>query len=94
MPYEIDSDEMEAAISLSLISPIPIAPKRSASDYVNAAFAAAASPRAQMSSGQWVSPPTDQTQRQLIGNAESDKILISDMQRFEMSREVYVLCLV
>lgn len=87
MPYEIDPDEMEAAINLSLISPIPITPKRNAADCFNATSLAASHYAAQIPiTGRWVSPQ-DQD-RLLLSQFESDKVLITEVQRNEMSRQM------
>lgn len=87
MPYEIDPDEMEAAINLAMLSPIPVVPKRSATDFLSASSSAlaAASPHATASPG-WLTP-ADQ-ERQLLTTIGSDKVLITDVQRTEMSRQV------
>jgi hypothetical protein len=86
MPYEIDPDEMEAAINMAMLSPIPVVPKRSATDFLSASSSAlaAASPHAIASPG-WF---TADQERQLLTTIGSDKVLITDVQRTEMSRLV------
>jgi hypothetical protein len=86
MPYEIDPDEMEAAINMAMLSPIPVVPKRSATDFLSASSSAlaAASPHAIASPG-WF---TADQERQLLTTIGSDKVLITDVQRTEMSRQV------
>lgn len=87
MPYEISPDEMEAAINLSMISPIPIVPKRSAADHLNASALAAAAPSHHTQTlSRWISP-SDQ-ERQLLRSLGSDKVLISEQNRNDMSRNV------
>jgi hypothetical protein len=87
MPYEIDPDEMEAAINLAMISPIPVVPKRSAADFLNASSSTmtAASPHDTRAS-QWISPAD--SERLSLSNVGSDKILITETQRTEMSRHL------
>ncbi|KAL3784947.1 hypothetical protein ACHAWO_011239 [Cyclotella atomus] len=89
MPYEIDPDEMEAAINMAMLSPIPVVPKRSATDFLSASSSAlaAASPHAIASPG-WF---TADQERQLLTTIGSDKVLITDVQRTEMSRLVYMI---
>jgi hypothetical protein len=100
MTYNAKVD-IEAATVLSLISPIPLIPKKSAADLFSepgspslqppltrmSTASSRASPH-QMASN-WISPPIQQS-RQSIGDVSS-KSMVSSMQRSDMSREVYHL---
>lgn len=97
-----ESADIEAeALNLCLLSPIPLNLKKSAADFISAS---ASSPGFQMPINQtfnasyrsspnmastWVSPPS-QDHRQSIGDAAS-KLMVTPMQRSDMSREVYHL---
>lgn len=89
-------DEIQAAINLSLISPISIAPRRNATEIMSEPAAnpglkmpltTGASHSAQEQSTRWVSPQTDLA-RLSMGNIGNDKILLSEKQRFDMAKEV------
>eukprot|EP00804_Cyclotella_cryptica_P003995 CCRYP_013920-RA/>CCRYP_013920-RA protein AED:0.04 eAED:0.04 QI:250/1/1/1/1/1/2/697/212 len=89
MPYDTGCSEMEAKLNLSLISPIPLRPTITRGTANNKHFATMAeSPRGQTSSAGLVSPPS-QLGQSLRLNMQNDKMLISSMQRSEMSREIY-----
>eukprot|EP00804_Cyclotella_cryptica_P021075 CCRYP_019392-RA/>CCRYP_019392-RA protein AED:0.10 eAED:0.10 QI:416/1/1/1/0.5/0.33/3/548/235 len=89
MPYDTGCSEMEAKLNLSLISPIPLRPTITRGTANNKHIATMAeSPRGQTSSAGLVSPPS-QLGQSLHLNMQNDKMLISSMQRSEMSREIY-----
>lgn len=100
MTHNAESD-IAAAVNLCLISPIPIAPKKSAGDFLSASSGSPSfdMPLARMSSSSsrsspngmasnWVSPSFISQQRQSLTDSAS-KSMISSAQRSDMSREVH-----
>jgi len=88
MPYDADSSEMESKFNFS-ISPIPLRPTIATAPADEFFAAMTDSPRGQMSSYGLVSPASPQLGQSLRHIIQNDKMLISSMQRSEMSREIY-----
>ncbi|KAL7479159.1 hypothetical protein ACHAW6_004900 [Cyclotella cf. meneghiniana] len=89
MPYDADSSDMEANINFSLISPIPIRATLPSATANELFTLMADSPRGRMPSVGWVSPLSPQLGQLLRHNIQNDKVLITSMQRSDMSRQIY-----
>ena len=95
MTFNADSADIEAAVNLCMISPIPLAPKKNIADFFPASVMSpglqisGTSPSSSLKSpfSKWVTPSYE-PQRQSLSGAAS-KAMLSAAERSDMSRVVY-----